>query len=144
MMNSNILSMHEYLKNKGIRVTKQRQAILKILLDRNYPLTANHIYSMLEDRFPQLRLSTVYRNLNMFVDKNLVRKMELDPNNKESYFELSTGEHHHHLLCVKCNEIVPLDCPLKEYEKTISNKTDYTLIDHKIKIYGICPKCKNE
>lgn len=144
MMNSNILSMDEYLKNKGIRVTKQRQAILQILSDRNCPLTANHIYSMLENGFPQLRLSTVYRNLNMFVDKNVVRKMELAPNNKESYFELSTGEHHHHLVCVKCNEIVPLDCPLKEYEKTIRNKTDYTLIDHKIKIYGICPKCKEE
>ncbi len=143
-MNSNILTMQEYLKNKGIRITKQRQAILQVLLDRSCPLTANHIFSLLEERFPQLRLSTVYRNLNMFVDKNVVRKMELNPSNKESYFELNIGEHHHHLVCVKCNEIVPLDCPLKEYEKTIINKTDYILIDHKIKVYGICPKCRKE
>lgn len=142
MMKINSDSLREQLKSRGIRDTNQRQAILKVLMEKSRPLTAYHIYNNLKDNFPQLRLSTIYRNLNTFVEKKMVRKMELDPKKKESYFELNDGEHHHHLVCVECNEIVPLDCPFKEYENELKDKTNYTLLEHKIKIYGICPKCK--
>ncbi|MFP4661254.1 MAG: Fur family transcriptional regulator [Halanaerobiales bacterium] len=143
-MNTKPESLRDCLKSRGMRDTKQRQAILKVLVDEERPLTAAVIFSRLEEKFSGLRLSTIYRNLNTFVEKNIVRKMELDFNNKESYFEYIKGEHHHHLICVECNEIVPLDCPLKEYETELKSETNYTLLDHKIKIYGICPECQRK
>ena len=130
------------LKAKDIRLTRQREAILKVLLDSGRPITALHIFLDLEDSFPKLQLSTIYRNLNYFQAKGILRKMELDINKKESYFELIQGEHHHHLICVNCEDIIPLDCPLKDYEKKIKDETNYTIIDHKIKLFGICPDCK--
>lgn len=130
------------LKGKDIRLTWQREAILKILYETPRPLTAGDIYLRLMDLYDTIRLSTVYRNLNLFVKKDVLRKIELNINNKESFFEFVQGEHHHHLICVKCNEILPLDCPLKKYEEELVKDTDYAILDHKVKIYGICPKCK--
>ncbi|MEJ6949922.1 Fur family transcriptional regulator [Natronospora cellulosivora (SeqCode)] len=130
------------LKEKGIRLTKQREAIIDVLLEAERPITALHIFQKLEEKFPKLQLSTVYRNLNHFEDCDILRKMDLDINNKESYFELVRGEHHHHLICVDCDDIVPLDCPLQDYQKKVCSETNYTIIDHNIKLFGICPDCK--
>lgn len=136
--------LHELMKSRDIRITRQREAILKILYDYDRPLTVNDIYSVLEREIPSLRLSTIYRNLNSFVKKELVRKIDLNINKKENSFELLKAEkHHHHLVCVRCNDIVPLDCPLEKYEEKVKKKTNYTILDHKVKIYGICPKCKD-
>lgn len=128
------------LKEKGLKVTRQRLAILEVLVEENFPLSAQNIFSKLRRNNPNLRLSTVYRTLNSFVEKKIVRKLDLI--DKESFFELLSGEHHHHLICMKCGEIIPIDCPLKDYEGELIDKTDYTIIDHRLKIYGICPRCR--
>lgn len=141
-MKENFTRFKERLKEEGIRLTRQREAILMVLLDADRPITALDIFSVLENDFPNLQLSTVYRNLNYFEKKDLLRKMDLDRDKKESYFELMLGEHHHHLICVDCDEIVALDCPLRDYETQLKAETNYTILDHKVKIFGICPKCQ--
>lgn len=132
------------LNGKDIRITRQRKAILMIVYKAGQPVTAKKIYSILRKKFPSLRLSTIYRNLNLLEEKDVIRKVELNINNKVSSFEFFQGEHHHHLICIRCHEITPLDCPLNKYEERLQEETNYTIIDHKIKIYGICPECKNK
>ncbi len=105
------------------------------------PISAQELFDQIRYQNSKYRLSTVYRNLNLFEEKKIVRRINIDY--KESIFELALGEHHHHLLCMKCAEIITLDCPLKEYEEELQRKTKYTILDHKLKLYGICPKCNN-
>ena len=136
------LDLEEKLKDLGIRVTRQRLEILNLMAEQNKPLTAAEIFDKLKKSNPKLRLSTVYRNLNKFVENNLVSKIEIEINQKESYFELLQGKHHHHLICLKCGKITPLKCPLKNYENTISQQTNYKIIEHRLKLYGLCPDCK--
>lgn len=62
------------LKEKGLKVTRQRLAILEVLVEENFPLSAQNIFSKLRRNNPNLRLSTVYRTLNSFVEKKIVRK----------------------------------------------------------------------
>ncbi|HLV09197.1 MAG TPA: Fur family transcriptional regulator [Halanaerobiales bacterium] len=132
----------EKLIEKGIRCTEQRLAILKVLLEERKPLSVRDIFNDLKKKKQEIRLSTIYRNLNRFVNKGLVKKMELKPNKKEKYFELKDGNHHHHLICVNCGKIIPVDCPLKLFEKDLSSRTKYRILDHRIKLYGLCPKCQ--
>ncbi|OCL28021.1 transcriptional repressor [Orenia metallireducens] len=128
------------LKDKGIRWTRQREIIIGVLLDSSRPLSAQDIFAKLKEEYPKLRLSTVYRNLNSFKDDNIVRSLNLKGN--EQKFELIDGHHHHHLICIECDDILPLDCPLKEFERKLKDDTGYTIIDHRMKIYGLCPSCK--
>ncbi|MBM7556512.1 Fur family transcriptional regulator [Halanaerobacter jeridensis] len=128
------------LKAEGIRCTKQRINILNILLEQSKPLTAKEIHQKLEDAEISLRLSTIYRTLNLFENKRFIKKLNI--NDQESKFELMGEVHHHHLVCVNCNQIVPLDCPLQEYEDELSSETGYQIQDHSIKFYGLCPDCQ--
>ena len=136
------LDLEEELKDLGIRVTRQRLEILNLMADQNKPLTAAEIFDKLKKSNLKLRLSTVYRNLNKFVENNLVSKIEIKMDKKESYFELLQGNHHHHLICLKCGKIIPLKCPLKNYENKISDQTNYQIVEHRLKLYGLCPDCK--
>ena len=132
----------EQLTEKGLRSTRQRTAILGVLIEQRRPLSAQDIFFCLQKSSPRLRLSTVYRNLNLFTEKEIVRKIDYKLDKRESCFELVVGEHHHHLICIDCGEILPLECPLRDYQRKISRETEYTILDHTMKIYGLCPKCK--
>ena len=134
--------IQEILRNKEIRLTRQREAILEVIYEAKRPVTATYIYSSLQETNPSLKLSTVYRNMHLFVGKGILRKLSLGIENNESYFELIRDEHHHHLICIHCNSVLPLDCPLGEFEEKIKEETAYTLIDHSVKIFGICPHCQ--
>ncbi|SFL94791.1 Fur family transcriptional regulator [Halanaerobium salsuginis] len=136
------LNLEKKLKKLGIRVTSQRIKILELMAEQQRPLTAADIFARLKTDNPKLRLSTVYRNLNNFVAKNIVSKIELKLDKKESYFELLQGEHHHHLICLNCGQVVPLSCPLEDYESKISKETNYKIVEHRLKLYGLCPKCQ--
>jgi len=130
------------LKNMGIRFTKQRAAIIKVLIGAGSPLSAGNIYARLEKLQPKLKLSTVYRNLNFFVEENIVRQLNFK--NIDNLYELLDGNHHQHLICIKCGKIMAIKCPLKEYEKKLSEETNYKIIEHNMEMYGICPECRKK
>lgn len=127
----------EKIKEHGIKCTEQRRVILSILLDAGKPLTAGEIASR-----TNIRLSTVYRNLNLFTEKNLVRKFQIDKDKHENRFEIASGDHHHHLICQGCGEIIPLSCPLEELTEKIGDRKNYRITDHSLKLYGFCSRCR--
>ncbi|GAB6098713.1 Fur family transcriptional regulator [Halanaerocella petrolearia] len=130
------------LRSKGIRCTKQRCAILEVLIDIKHPISAQDIFARLKEGRPKLRLSTVYRNLNYFVGENIVRKLKFDEH--ENKFELDEGNHHHHLVCLDCEEVVPLDCPLDKFDEELGTQTGYSILEHRMKFYGFCPECQKK
>ena len=132
----------EKLKEKNIRWTKQRTLIFELLLDSEEPLSAKEIFSELEAKGVELRLSTVYRNLNFFAEQEILEVFNF--NTQEKKFELITGEHHHHLLCLGCEEVIALECPLEGYSDKLSSETNYQISKHRLKVYGICPSCRDD
>lgn len=129
------------LRAAGIRCTKQRVEILSILIKQSKPLTAKEIDKRLKEAEVNLRLSTIYRTLNLLEKEKFIKKLNMK--DEESKFELVT-DHHHHLICRKCNEILALDCPLQEFETELAAETGYQIEEHSIKFYGLCPECQEE
>ncbi|MFW5999733.1 MAG: Fur family transcriptional regulator [Halanaerobiaceae bacterium] len=132
-----IEAWEEKIKQFGIKCTEQRRVILTVLLEADRPLSAGEIAERSE-----IRLSTVYRNLNLFVEKKLVSKFHLDKDGLENRFEISRGEHHHHLICQDCGEIVPLSCPLRGLAEKIGRRQNYRITGHSLNIYGLCSRCR--
>ncbi len=129
----------ELFKEKNIKWTRQRELIINILTDANRPLSASEILDKIDNKGEKIRLSTIYRNLNTFNQFDVVEEFEFSGRKK---FELGQKEHHHHLLCLSCEEILPLECPLEDYEEKIKEDTEYDILKHNMKLYGICPKCQ--
>lgn len=131
------------LKASSIKVTKQRVGILQILSEADSPLTAENIYLTLSGREKgTANLSTVYRILDAFTQKDILIRTNLNLEGKATY-ELNHREHRHHIICIVCNEIIPIKgCPLGDYEIKIRKSTGYEIVGHNLEIRGVCPKCQ--
>lgn len=135
------MNIEEILKNKGLRVTKPRSIILKTIYDSNEPISAEEIYNLIEENNHDLNLSTVYRNLNTLVDKNvLLKNTDMDG---ISFFQLNIHDHKHFITCLKCGKRVTIEnCPIEKFSNEIEDQTGFTIRSHNFEFTGICPECK--
>lgn len=131
------------LKENNLKITKNRIAILNELDKMKNPTTAEEVFnSISKTSIEKYSLSSVYRALNHFCEKGIVKKTaEIDGT---TYFQLDTV-HSHSLICEKCKKIVPiLHCPITPIIKNIENKTDFLVTGHHLEIKGICSNCKKK
>jgi len=139
-----ITTYKEALKHKGLKNTKHRNSILQLLEESSQPLTADQIYLALSNQKISINLSTIYRVLKTLVENGLIIKTSTVSDNK-TLFELNSFEHKHHLVCMKCKKITMVDeCPFEEYEKKLKEKMGYTILGHKLEIYGVCKSCQEK
>ncbi len=60
-----------------------------------------------------------------------------------SVYELSQGEHHDHLVCVKCGRVEEfVDTLIEERQAKIAADAGFKMTDHALNIYGLCPTCQ--
>lgn len=130
-----------YLGKSGLKKTKQRTAVLEILEDSDQPLSAEEIFIRLCKKEKPGCLSTVYRSLEQMSEKNVVTKLSID--GEKSLYEINCMLHRHYLTCLDCGKILAIKtCPIGSYEKTLEKQTGFTIINHKLNVYGYCPECK--
>ena len=87
-------------------------------------------------------LSTVYRTLHTFCEAGIISK-EIRPDGKALY-SYSSFEHHHVLICIKCNKKIYLsDCPYKKINDEIYQETGFLVDNHHIELYGYCKDCQS-
>jgi len=134
----------ESLKHGGLKSTRYRRAMLGILAESGQPLSAEDVFLRLKERSYAANLSTVYRALETFAQKNMVEKLVIAGENK-ALFGLSHAAHSHHLICLQCKSILAVEhCPLGQYEEAIAKETKFEIAGHSLDIYGYCPKCKSK
>jgi Fur family ferric uptake transcriptional regulator len=132
----------ELLTNNGLNRTKMKVSILVELSRAKTPLSAAEIHQELGDE--SCNKSTVFRTINQFKDKGLVREINLgedfnryeiiNPDHEHSH-------HHHHVRCRECGDIKLIEkCDLSPFEKMIS-KLGYKEMEHYLEFTGICSKC---
>ncbi len=88
-------------------------------------------------------MATVYRVLTQFEAAGLGAKHNVEGGH--SVYELNQGEHHDHILCVKCGKVEEfVDEVIEQRQHDIADKAGYTMTDHCLYIYGICADCQKE
>jgi Fe2+ or Zn2+ uptake regulation protein len=128
--------------NQKYRMTNQRQVILEEIQKVNTHPTADEVYEIVRRRLPRISLGTVYRNLEILSARGLIQK--IGPLSSQMRFDGIT-KNHYHLRCIYCGSVedAPID-PLENLEKALCEKSDYSIIDHKLEFIGICPKCRKK
>lgn len=139
-MDSKVEHAVDQLKSGGVRMTPQRYAILQYLMESYTHPTADDIFRALSPHYPSLSVATVYNNLKLFVDAGLVR--ELTYGDDSSRFDADMSDHYH-VTCTNCGTIVDFDHPpVKEVEQAAAASTGFSVLGHRLEIYGLCPTCK--
>ncbi len=125
--------MIELFKEKGLKVTKQRELVFKII-DENEEVTLKELKEKCQKHMNE---STLYRIIELFIEKELIIK---NVDNNKVYYTVNKHEHRHYIYCVSCHKKTNIDiCPIDEIEDK-----GYKLLSHQIKINGICKECQKK
>lgn len=139
------MNNEELFQKKKLRSTKNRNAVYNILKRATYPMTADEIYDILKKKDSSVNLSTVYRILSVFTEKGLVTRQITDKNQRAMYEMCREGHHKHYMICLSCHTMFPIEeCPIHEVEKRWSEKNDFLITEHELKIYGYCHCCRQK
>ena len=132
----------QQLRNKGVRMTPQRVAMLEFLASVDTHPTAEEIYKALTTDNPQVSVATVYNNLNMFIKEGVIRELTYGDN--ASRYDFDLGQHYH-AVCDICGKVVDLYYPvLEDVEKAAEQLTGFKVRGHRMEVYGVCPDCKKK
>ena len=126
---------------KGVKLTDQRRIIAKIMSEASDHPNVDELYNRASELDPKISIATVYRTVKLFEESGILTKHEFK-GGKARYEELNEG-HHDHLIDVKSGEIIEfVDEEIEELQKKVADKYGYTLVDHKLELYGVKKKSK--
>ena len=130
------------LREAGLKATLPRVKILEIMERSSIRhLSAEDLYKALLEEGEDVGIATIYRVLTQFESAGLVTRHHFEGG--ISVFELNQGEHHDHILCIKCGKVEEfVDETIEQRQKDIAEKSGFTMTDHSLNIYGICRDCQ--
>lgn len=131
------------LKKAGLKVTLPRIKILQILeSSETKHLSAEDVYKALIEADEDVGLATVYRVLTQFETAGLVTRHHFEGGS--SVFELSTINHHDHIVCHSCGSVEEFfDEVIEQQQDKIAAKYNFKITDHSLYLYGLCKDCQS-
>lgn len=135
----------QLLRDKGLKVTKQRLRVLEAIAScPEEHLTAEEIFELVKVDCPDIGLATVYRTIQLLNELNLIDRINFDDGFVR--YEIGTAHEqkhrHHHLICMKCGKVISFqDDLLEELEAKIAATTGFFVVNHEVKLYGYCIEC---
>jgi Fur family ferric uptake transcriptional regulator len=129
------------LRKVGLKVTQPRKRILQLLDEAgNKHVTADDIYRVLIQAGEDIGLATVYRVLSQFEAAGLVVKHNFEGG--QAYYELDSGDHHDHMVCVETGKVVEFsNTEIERLQAEIAESHGFDIVDHSLVIY-VRPKKK--
>ena len=127
---------NQELRRAGLKVTLPRVKILQILENSdNKHMSAEDVYKALIDGDQDVGLATVYRVLTQFETAGLVTRHYFEGGH--SVFELESGEHHDHLVCMETGKVIEFqNDTIEALQEQIAEELGYDLVDHNLVLYG--------
>jgi len=138
-------ALMEFLSEKGLRRTTQREAIIGAAMSTTNHFTAEDLLLMARKLDKSVSRATVYRTLPLLVESGLLR--ELDLGGEMKCYDPNFIEHptHNHLICVDCNKIVEFEDPnIELLENCISRRLGYSPTNKTIKIEAHCEELQRK
>ena len=132
-------SIEQKCIKKGVKLTEQRKIIAKVMSEANDHPNVDELQKRVSKIDNKISIATVYRTVKLFEEAGILTKHEFK-GGKARYEELNEG-HHDHLIDVKSGEIIEfVDNDIEELQKKVADKYGYTLVDHKLELYGVKKK----
>ena len=131
--------------SKGVKLTDQRRIIAKVLSESkiqygesDHP-DVDELYSRVIKIDPKISIATVYRTVKLFEEAGILTKHDFKGG--KARYEAIVESHHDHLIDIKTGEIIEfVDDEIEKLQKKVAEKYGYTLVDHKLELYGVKKK----
>ena len=122
------------------KYSRQREAIRENLMHRKDHPTADMVYTDIRQIYPNISLGTVYRNLTLLADQNIIRKVVTDDGILR--FDATTAPHDH-FVCRQCSRVLDLKrADAEDFRYVPGEEFDGDIEECQLTFYGICGECK--
>jgi Fur family transcriptional regulator, stress-responsive regulator len=133
------------LRSSGLRVTKQRVAVISALAEAPHS-GADAVLGRVRDEVGQVSTQAIYDVLNVLTDRGLVRRIQ--PAGSSARFELRVGDNHHHLVCRRCGAVADIDCatetaPCLEAADLDQHAPGFVVDEAEVTFWGVCSTCSS-
>ena len=136
-------SIEQKCVSNGVKLTDQRKIIVRVISEskKSYGESdhqdLDELYNRVSKIDPKISIATVYRTVKLFEEAGILTKHDFKTG--KARYELN--DDHNHLIDIKSGEIIEfVDEEIDRLQKKIAEKYGYTLVDHKLELYGIKKK----
>jgi Fur family ferric uptake transcriptional regulator len=132
-----------YLKEQGLPVTRQREAVARVLFASTGHLSVDEVESRLRSEGGRIGKATIYRTLDLLVRSKLVAEHDFGEGFKRYESRLSREPDHQHLICLECGTVVEFQASeVGVAEARVTAHHGFRPTRHKLEIYGLCRRCQ--
>jgi Fur family ferric uptake transcriptional regulator len=132
----------QYLKEKDLKLTAQRELILETFLNHRGHVSAEELYQKAKEKQAHVGFATVYRTLKHLTQCGLARELDFG-DGRIQYEPEFNRQHHDHMICTKCGTYIEfLNPQIEELQEQVSRKHGFKITSHRMQLYGLCQKCQ--
>ncbi|MCT7376145.1 Fur family transcriptional regulator [Chelativorans salis] len=124
----------ERLRRAGVRITRPRQVILRILSETEDHPDAMEIFNRATEVDPSISLSTVYRTMKLLEEMGAIHRHAFEGG--RSRFE-QAGGHHDHLIDIDTGDVIEFHSrKIEALQDEIARSLGYEIVHHRLELYG--------
>lgn len=134
--------VHASLMAAGLNRGAARDRIVEILAEQACALSAIEIEDILRRRGEPTARASIYRVLDLLVEHGLAERVVLGSGQARFERLEYSGDHHHHLVCDSCGQLVAFDDPgLEQAISRLSDRLGVRVESHDVTLHGVCARC---
>ena len=132
----------EHLQKAGLKRTAQRDLILEVFLRTEEHVSSERLYELVRQNDPNVGYTTVYRTLKLLTDCGLAREVRFG-DGRAHYEHNYKHQHHDHLICTDCGQIVEFFSPeIEALQDDIAASYGFIVTQHSMRLFGLCSECR--
>lgn len=137
----NQIDDRDLLRSHGLRVTAPRMATLAVIREHHH-MSADDVASAVRERLGSISKQAIYDVLTALTDVHIIRRVVIE--GRGSWFELDSGDNHHHITCIRCGKFQDVPCatglaPCLDPSEDHGFHVEVAEVVYR----GICPECQH-
>jgi Fur family ferric uptake transcriptional regulator len=138
--------LKEFLKQKGLRFTRERESILDEILSHKGHFDLEQIYLGLRDKGSRVSRASVYRTVPLLLESGLLEEVQRTDKDKHAHYELTYGSSHHdHMICTECGKVMEFRSPsIEKLQDSLCRSRGFKGTSHTLEIRGVCRECRKK
>jgi Fur family ferric uptake transcriptional regulator len=136
--------IQDSLRERGVRLTRQRRLLLDLIDNSGLHLDADTLYQMAKEKDPKLNRVTVYRTLKLLKQGGLVDELDLAHFESEKhYYETRLKQEHAHIICLRCGRVEEFfGEQLQAVRGQVQSQFGFEIAFARTEIGGYCSHCQ--
>lgn len=136
--------LQAYLSQRGLKSTRQRSLIVDTFLAAGGHQDVDQLVARVRQTDPRVSAATVYRTMKLLTECGLAHAQRFGDGHTR-YESAFNREHHDHLICTSCGDIVEFENDrIETLQESVARKHGFVVTDHKLELYGLCQSCQSK